>query len=82
MEERYKALMYGFKFIEFGLLSDGLYTAITPSLFEKDCTIEFLVERANLSKDVCGNSFYQNDFIENLKKCKLVDVAIIKIDPQ
>jgi hypothetical protein len=82
MEERYKALMYGFKFVEFGLLSGGIYTAVTPNLFEKDCTIDFLIERSNTNKDVCGNSFYTDVFFENLKKCKLVDVAIIKIDAQ
>ena len=76
MIQEFKVLMYLGDYVDASLLDKGIYSCRVPRLYEKQETIERLIENALAMKDMAGNNFISENYINNLKKCKLVDVEL------
>lgn len=81
-ETQFKALMHAGVYIDANLLGKGLYCCNKPFIYEKGQTIQMLIEQAITIRDMTGASFVSEKYLENLKQCQLVDVAIIQIQPE
>jgi len=61
------------------MLDIGIYATSKPHIYADDTTTDGLVSISEFMKDKMGNSFVSNEYIENLKKCRLVDVEVVLI---
>lgn len=75
-ETKFKILMYCGYFINPNLLENGIYMSERPNLYDKHETIESLIERGKMMKDINGINFISEAYFENLKKCQLVEVCL------
>lgn len=78
-ETTFKALMHDGKYVDPTLLWNGIYNSPIPHIYGKDDTIKSLIGRAEMMKDMTGDSFVSKFYFENLKKCQLVDVSLTEI---
>lgn len=69
--------MHSGVYVDVNMLQKGIYTAQKPVLYSKEETIESLIERGKTMTDLVGISFFNDDYIENLRQCVFVDVSII-----
>lgn len=76
MESEFKVLTHCGVYVDSNLLGKGIYITSKPNLYSKSETIEKLVERALYMKDINGNEFITQSYLDNLKKCKLTDVLL------
>lgn len=74
----FKLLMYNGKIVDRRLLSEGIYSTDRPDLLPADETLESLIEKQE--KVLQHNDYLLhtvNARIENIKKCRLVDVELV-----
>lgn len=76
MEKEFKVLTHCGVYVDSNLLAKGIYTTSVPNIYGKNETIENLVERALLMKDMTGTTFIPQSYLDNLKLCKLTDVVL------
>jgi len=77
-ENRFKVLMYCDGFVDENRLEQGLYSTNIPKLHSIDETIDNLIERVLSIRDINGFSFVNETYIENLKKCELVEITLTR----
>lgn len=75
-ETEFKTLMYCGQYVDANLLGKGIYTCSKPFIYEKDETIETIVERGRMVKDMTGSSFISEKYFDNLKQCELITIFI------
>lgn len=78
-ETQFKVLMHCGIYVNPNLLEDGIYSSYKPFIYEKDTTIETLIEDARIAKDMTGASFISEKYFENLKQCQLVPILITEV---
>jgi hypothetical protein len=75
MENKYKILVHGNAFVNFGMLSQGIYGTNIPTLRDIDTTMESLI-----GEYVVNSLFLSQQqkvqFITNLSYCKLIIVTL------
>jgi len=64
-------------YVDVNLLEKGIYTTNKPYLYNCPETIESLIERGKMMKDMTGANFISERYFENLSQCKLVDVQVV-----
>ena len=72
----FKVLVYCGQYVDFNLLSKGIYTCEVPRLFDASETIATIDKAAKLYKDLTGLTFLPDAYFDNLNKCQLVDVTL------
>lgn len=70
----FKILMFRGRMVDVDRLLMGIYECEKPHLFSKSTTINSLTEDAK-SMEIVGMKF--KNYIDNLRKCRLVDVTLI-----
>lgn len=73
---KYKVLMCGNIFVNYSMLSKGIYEANKPMICDADDTMEELVNRSIKAISFLDSSMSQLVFLNNLRKCKLVTVTL------
>lgn len=68
-ETEFKALMYCGQYVDANLLDNGVYVCSKPFIYSKDETIETMIERGRMMKDMTGVSFISEKYFDNLKQC-------------
>ncbi len=53
-ETEFKALMYCGQYVDANLLDNGVYVCSKPFIYSKDETIETMIERGRMMKDMTG----------------------------
>jgi hypothetical protein len=76
LETEFKALMHCGMYVDANLLQKGIYTCDKPFIYSKDETIETMVERGKLMKDMTGASFMGDKYFESLQQCELVKIFV------
>ncbi|NPV13090.1 MAG: hypothetical protein HPY57_15090 [Ignavibacteria bacterium] len=71
-ETEFKALMHCGQYVDANLLEKGIYPCSIPFIYSKDETIENIVERGRMMKDMTGSNFISEKYFDNLKQCQLV----------
>jgi len=75
MKNKFKVLKYGNIFVNFNRLVEGIYVKDIPTLFPMEDTIENFIEYyKGQIDDNKPNQRILESLIENLSKCKLVEV--------
>jgi hypothetical protein len=80
MIETFKVLTYLGQYVDENLSNEVIYTTSIPQLKSKDVTIEQIVERCKQMQDMAGVCFITEAYIDNLKKCELIDVQVTKLN--
>ena len=78
-ETTFKALMHCGQYVDANLLEKGIYVCSKPFIYSKDETIEVMIERGRMMKDMTGASFISEKYFDSLKQCQLVDVSLTEI---
>ncbi len=73
-ETEFKALMHCGQYVDANLLENGIYACEKPFIYSKDETIETMIERGKMMKDM--TSFISDRYFDNLKHCQLVPILI------
>lgn len=76
LKKEFKTLMHINVYADYNNLHKGIYSYEKPFIFDKDQTIESLINQAKMIKDMTGATFITEEYIINLKRCKLVDIVI------
>lgn len=78
-ELKCKILMHNGQPIDEYLLNRGVYvkTDGLPILHPQSETIQSLVQRGEMMKDIKGNNFIDQEYFDNLQVCELVDVILL-----
>ena len=76
METKFKTLMFWGQYVDANRLEYGIYTSYKPFIYSIDDTIETLIERAMLMKDMTGANFISENYLSSLKQCELVEIII------
>lgn len=77
MPKIFKALSYLGSYVDTGRLPSGIYHTTQPILFDYNETINSIAERfKGLQSNLDGKPLYDEDAINNLLKCELVDYQI------
>lgn len=76
-ETEFKTLMYCGQYVNVNLLEKGIYACSKPFIYAKDETIETLVERGRMMKDMTGAGFISEKYFDCLKQCQLVKIELI-----
>lgn len=79
-EIKFKALMYLGKYVDANLLGNGIYVCSKPFLYNKEETIETLINQARLVQDMISGSFFSEDYFDNLRKCQLVELVLVIVN--
>jgi hypothetical protein len=77
-ETEFKVLMHLGHYVNPYLLKKGIYISNKPFIYEMEETIETLIERGKVMKDITGKTFVYEKYFENLKQCELVKIKIIE----
>ena len=80
-ETRYKILVYKGVPVCLEELADDYYPESNPILFYKNTSMDDLIGRFINAKNIHGHGKYSENFIEQLKKCDLVDVYL-SVEPK
>ena len=76
MKKQFKTLFYINGFVDQNMLSKGIYFRKTPIIYDKDLTIEKLIEyHKKTSLDIFREEL-SNEYLENLSKCELKLITI------
>ena len=75
-ETEFKALMHCGQYVDANLLEKGIYACSKPFIYSKDETIETIIERGRMMKDMTGASFISEKYFDSLKQCQLVPILI------
>jgi len=78
-ELEFKILMHDNHYVDANLLEKGIYTCYKPFIYSKDETIEKMVERGQMLKDITGICYIPDKYFDMLKQCQLVSVLIGEI---
>ena len=73
----FKALMHCGVYVDIYMLEKGIYATKKPFLCSKNDTIETLIERVRVMRDMTCSDYASDRYFENLSKCELVDVCIL-----
>jgi hypothetical protein len=73
---KFKTLIYMDNYVDVNKLNSGIYSSIKPTIYSSSETIETLVENAKMMQMTYSKSIVSEEYIENLKKCELVDIEI------
>lgn len=76
-EIKAKTLTYCGEPIDERMLQSGIYTTSVPKLLSHDCTIESLIQYAELFDKGQHIRLFGPEYFNNLSQCKLVDVTVI-----
>ena len=76
----FKALMLNRSYVDVNMLVKGIYFTTKPFIYYESETIETLVERCIKNNTEVGGEIFSQNYIDNLKQCELVPVAIVKLD--
>jgi len=76
METEFKALMYCGQYVDANLLYKGIYTCEKPFIYDKNYTIETMIDKGESMKDLTGANFLSQGFFDNLRQCELVTITI------
>ena len=74
---RFKTMMYNGEYVDVNLLNKGIYACSKPFIYDREDTIESLVDRAIKSNGVIGSLFFSKAYLANLKECTLEHMLII-----
>jgi len=82
-ETEFKVLMYNDQYVDANMLGSGIYTREMPFFYGKEETIDSMVDRyEKLKKEVWENINglveFPDQYIINLKQCKLVRIKIVE----
>ena len=72
----FKALTFLGKYVDANMLEKGIYSCEKPYIYNRNETIETLIERGRNIKDITGNTMVSERYFENLSQCKLVEVSV------
>lgn len=75
-ETEFKALIHCGQYVDANLLEKGIYTCSKPFIYTKNETIENMIRRGRMMKDMTGESFISEKYFDNLLKCELVSILI------
>lgn len=63
-ETEFKALMHCGQYVDTNLLEKGIYACSKPFIYAKDETIETMIERGRMTKDMTGASFISEKYFD------------------
>ena len=75
-ETEFKALTYANTYMDANKLSQGLYSCVVPFIYNKQETIESLMERAKQISYIAGADFINDKYFESLSQCALTEITI------
>lgn len=75
----FKVLMHCGQYVDANLLEEGIYASSKPFIYSKDETIETMIERGRIMKDMTKASFISERYFDNLKQCELVSILITEV---
>lgn len=75
-ETKFKILTNTGFYVDANLLHKGIYFCSVPFIYSKNETIENMIKRAELSKDMTGKMFTPEKYFESLKQCELTEITI------
>jgi hypothetical protein len=78
-QTEFKTLMHCGQYVDSNLLGKGIYACSKPFIYSKDETIETMIERGRMMKDMTGASFISEKYFDNLKQCQLVPILITQV---
>ena len=80
MKTKFKVLKYGNIFVDSNYLTEGIYATSKPLLYSENDSIEDLIKyfQINYSDNDYFKKYLKN-IIENLSKCKLVEVELTEL---
>ena len=76
-ETMFKVLIHNGSYVDMSLLYKGIYYTRMPSLFDAKETIESIIERGKIMKDIKGRHLIPAEYFENVRECKLVEVSLV-----
>ena len=76
-ETQFKILIHSGVYVDISMLQKGIYSTSKPVLYNKEETIESLIERCKAMTDLVGHNFFSDTYIENLRQCVFAEVSII-----
>jgi len=76
-ETQFKVLVHLGQYVDINLLEKGIYLTSRPTLYDKDTTIDLIIEKGKDFKDMMGNHYLSDKYFESLKQCELVDVSLV-----
>ena len=79
MQRKFKILMYNNIYVDFRLLGNGIYEVYYPKLHKVERTIEELILQIEKPEHAREYGYNSNVFIENLRKCKLVEFELKEV---
>ena len=78
-DKEFKALMNCGQYVDANLLEKGIYYCSKPFIYSKEETIETLIERGKMIKDITLKCFITEKYFDNLKQCQLVPILITEV---
>ena len=78
-ETEFKALMYCGQYVDANLLEKGIYVCSKPFIYAKDETIDTMIERGRIMRDMNGAGFISEKYFDSLKQCQLVPILITEV---
>lgn len=69
-------LTHSNQFIDASMLYKGLYATNIPTLYDKDNTVELMINNGKRMIDIMGVAFLGEQYFENLAKCKLTPITL------
>jgi hypothetical protein len=78
-ETKFKTLSHCGMYVDANLLEKGIYSCSKPYLYKMDETIETIIERGRMMKDMTGASFITERYFDNLKQCQMVELLITEL---
>lgn len=76
--EEFKTLSHCGMYVDVNLLEKGIYTCSKPYIYPKNETIKTIIQRASTMKDLTGEKFISESYLDNLRQCELTSIFIIK----
>lgn len=76
MKTQFTTLTHAGVYIDRNLLNRGLYSTVTPCVLPEGTTIDDLIQQAKMAKDMTGELFVSNGYLDNLNKCQISKITI------
>jgi hypothetical protein len=76
MKAEFATLTYVGTYVDRNLLHKGIYSTEIPCVLEANTTIEDLINQAKIAKDMTGDLFVSDHYINCLQQCKISKISI------
>ena len=72
----FKVLTYCGQYVNEDVLHIGIYATLIPTLHQENETIDTIIQKWSIIKNMAGATWLSKNTIDNLKQCTLVDVTL------